>query len=369
MCIIIAKAKGAKPLPTKVFENVWDNNPDGAGILYNDGICTTLSKGIMKRENFLKKVKEANRTECSFIIHTRIATHGSVKPENTHPFISKSLGFAHNGTMPITPDDDKTDSETFFLNTIADKNMEWCIKNKYLLNLATKNSRCAIFDMNTGDILLLNEQDWVEDKDYPGVKFSCKSYSYSYPKLDYSKGYTSYGKYGSCGYDFDDFYDDIPYATSKSQERINKKIKNKNSYQQFANSQMKGIKFGKNGAYLDYDLLTKEYFPNRQSDPTTDDAVDFKAALKAWDELYSDAMLYYDDDTTYEQALKIIKLFYGIAYANGYYNMQEVDSIFDRFLDAVCPTTNDEWLLINEIRFQAGLEKKKDDKKDDKDNK
>ena len=132
---------------------------------------------------------------------------------------------------------------------------------------------------------------------------------------------------------------------------------------------MKGIKFGKNGAYLDYDLLTKEYFPNKQSDPTTDDAVDFKAALKTWDELYSDAMLYYDDDTTYEQALKIIKLFYGIAYANGYYNMQEVDSIFDRFLDAVCPTTNDEWLLINEIRFQAGLDKKKDDKKDDKNDK
>jgi hypothetical protein len=368
MCIIIAKAKGAKPLPTKVFENVWDNNPDGAGILYNDGICTTLSKGIMKRENFLKKVKEANRTECSFIIHTRIATHGSVKPENTHPFVSKSLGFAHNGTMPITPDDDKTDSETFFLNTIADKNMEWCIKNKYLLNLATKNSRCAIFDMNTGDILLLNEQDWVEDKDYPGVKFSCKSYSYSYPKLDYSKGYSSYGRYGSCGYDFDDFDDYDEYGISKYQEKVNKKIKNKKSYDEFKNSTMKGIKFGKNGAYLDYNLLTDKYLPSRQTDPTTDEARDFKAALKVWDELYNDAMLYYDDDVAYEQALKVIKLFYGIAYANGYHNMQEVDSIFSKFLDEQGPSTEMEFELLNEIRYQAGLDVKKESKKD-KDNK
>jgi hypothetical protein len=114
--------------------------------------------------------------------------------------------------------------------------------------------------------------------------------------------------------------------------------------------------------------LTDKYLPSRQTDPTTDEARDFKAALKVWDELYNDAMLYYDDDVAYEQALKVIKLFYGIAYANGYHNMQEVDSIFSKFLDEQGPSTEMEFELLNEIRYQAGLDVKKESKKD-KDNK
>ena len=130
MCIIITKEKGAKPIEKKIFENCWDNNPDGAGILYHDGKSSTLIKGIMKKEDFLQKVDLANKKECSFVIHTRIATHGSIKPDNTHPFVSKTLGFAHNGTMPVIPLEDKTDSESFFLWTIADKDMKWCKENK-----------------------------------------------------------------------------------------------------------------------------------------------------------------------------------------------------------------------------------------------
>ena len=96
MCIIITKERGAKPLPKEIFSRCWDGNPDGAGILYNDGHVTTLCKGIMKKEDFMKKVEEVNKKENCFVIHTRIKTHGSVRPENTHPFESKTLGFAHN---------------------------------------------------------------------------------------------------------------------------------------------------------------------------------------------------------------------------------------------------------------------------------
>ena len=114
MCIIITKERGAKPLPKEIFSRCWDRNPDGAGILWNDGHTTTLTKGIMKKEDFMKKVAEVNKKENCFVIHTRIKTHGSVKPENTHPFVSKTLGFAHNGILNVEALPDTTDSETFF---------------------------------------------------------------------------------------------------------------------------------------------------------------------------------------------------------------------------------------------------------------
>ena len=37
MCIIIEKPKYAKTPSRKVLKNCWDNNPDGAGYMYNAG--------------------------------------------------------------------------------------------------------------------------------------------------------------------------------------------------------------------------------------------------------------------------------------------------------------------------------------------
>ena len=371
MCIIITKEKGAKPLPKEVFENCWDHNPDGAGILYHDGSCSTLIKGIMKREDFLKKAKEANQKENSFIIHTRIATHGSVKPENTHPFVSKSLGFAHNGTLPVEVEKDMTDSETFFLGTIADKSFEWVQDNIFLLNLATRGSRCAVFNMNTGEIIHLNEEDWVKDEKYPGVMFSGKSYSYK--AYDYkSLGVQRYNGYkGYKGYSYDDysFLDDLDdddfdeYDWNKSYtQNIEKKKQKQMAFQYFPNTKMGGIKVSNGGLYLDYTTVCK-YLPKQMPFPASVDARDFKEnILKTWDDLYEDAKAYYDDDYTYIQAIKIIKLFYGIAYANGYYHVNEVDKKLDEFLKGLNITTLEEDNLVREIRFQVGLTADKGDK-------
>lgn len=53
------------------------------------------------------------------MIHFRLATHGSIRRANCHPFKIGSLYFAHNGVLPITPDLDKTDSETAFNRYLA----------------------------------------------------------------------------------------------------------------------------------------------------------------------------------------------------------------------------------------------------------
>ena len=237
MCIIITKERGAKPLPKEIFSRCWDRNPDGAGILWNDGHTTTLTKGIMKKEDFMKKVAEVNKKENCFVIHTRIKTHGSVKPENTHPFVSKTLGFAHNGILNVEALPDTTDSETFFKWTIEDKTFEWCEENKFLLDMATNGSRCVIFNMLTGDMIHLCEEDWVKDEKYPGYWFSNKNYqSYEVQKTNYSRynGYSSYYKGYDCGcWDDDDLWDYDYEATKNNYKKIDKeetekKLKNIN---------------------------------------------------------------------------------------------------------------------------------------------
>lgn len=348
MCIIITKEKGAKPIEKKIFENCWDNNPDGAGILYHDGKTSTLIKGIMKKEDFLQKVDLANKKECSFVIHTRIATHGSVKPDNTHPFVSKTLGFAHNGTMPVIPLEDKTDSESFFLWTIADKDMKWCKENKFLLDMATHNSRCVVFDMETGELLHLCKEDWKEDKDYPGYMFSNGSYSYQkwLPGTYYSSGkgydkYKSYGTYG--GYDsetnryyddywnFDDDYDD-PKDPSKLRD-----------WDKAALSKMKieCIKKNKNDLYIPDKDFAEMYLGSFAEQVDTDKRK-MKLKIQELEAELIDNIKYYGKYVFETNAISVIKQFLAIAYEKGYRDYASARQALKEFIKGIYPETTDE---------------------------
>ena len=49
------------------------------------------------------------------IMHFRLATHGSIKRANCHPFKINDVCFAHNGILSVRPMGDRTDSETAFI--------------------------------------------------------------------------------------------------------------------------------------------------------------------------------------------------------------------------------------------------------------
>lgn len=115
MCILIAKPKNVQMPSEETMKNCWESNPDGAGIAWSDGRKLFLRKGFMKWDDFIKEYRTLNLNDFDAIIHFRIATHGTVKPSNTHPFnVSDRIVAGHNGILPITPEGDWTDSETFF---------------------------------------------------------------------------------------------------------------------------------------------------------------------------------------------------------------------------------------------------------------
>lgn len=357
MCIIITKEKGAKPLDKKIFENCWDNNPDGAGILYHDGKSSTLIKGVMKKEDFLQKIELANKKECSFVIHTRIATHGSVKPENTHPFVSKTLGFAHNGTMPVIPLEDKTDSESFFLWTIADKDMKWCKENKFLLDMATHNSRCVVFDMETGELLHLCKDDWKEDKDHPGYLFSNNSYTYQ--KWLPAKKHDKYGSYGSYGYydsETNNFYGeywdlDDDYNSKEDKSKLR-------DWDKAALSKMKlaCLKKNKNDLLIpDRDFA--EMYLGTFAEQVEKDKNKMKLKIQELEDELLDNTKYYGKYVFETNAISIIKQFLVIAYEKGYRDYTSVRQALKEFIQGVYPETPDEQSFCRslEITFEDNI--------------
>lgn len=358
MCIIITKERNANPINKEVFENCWDNNPDGAGILFHDGKTSTLIKGIMNKKEFLEKVELANKKENSFVIHTRIATHGSVKPENTHPFVSDTLGFAHNGTMPIEPLKDRTDSESFFLWTIADKDFEWCKENKFLLDLATHGSRCVIFDMRTGEMIHLCEDDWKKDEKYIGYTFSNASYSYQkwLPSTGCKYGsYGSYGGYGSydsetnryygssyCDDDLFDF-DESAYKKSKETTKKEKEVIEK--------IQADSLRKNKKGMITCVHQWARMYLDSYAEKGGSDKYV-LREKIKELDECVLEMKRIAGIYDLEANALNVMRQFLDTAYCQGYLDMFSVMVAFKEFINGIFPENNETQLFVNEL-FQA----------------
>ena len=137
MCIIAIKQAGISMPAIKTIENMWHNNPDGAGFMYAKGGSVFIEKGFMKLKSLksaLKKLeKKVDVINTPIILHFRITTHGSTSPENCHPFpvaeklpllqmtkVKAPLAVAHNGIISIKPSrEDISDTMEYVITQLA----------------------------------------------------------------------------------------------------------------------------------------------------------------------------------------------------------------------------------------------------------
>ncbi|MBD5242068.1 MAG: hypothetical protein HDS59_08330 [Barnesiella sp.] len=112
MCVIIYKPAGVKMPSIEILNAAYRANPHGCGFSSSSKTFKSLDYSKLLRQ--LSQV--ADSEPC--IIHFRLATHGSVKQSNCHPFKRGGITFAHNGVLGIAPVGDKTDSETAFIKYI-----------------------------------------------------------------------------------------------------------------------------------------------------------------------------------------------------------------------------------------------------------
>jgi predicted glutamine amidotransferase len=131
MCIIAVKPKGVA-VPTKeILKNMFDANPDGAGVAYNLNGKLYIVKGLMNFEDFYKVCQRIS-SGSSAIYHTRIQTSGGICKELTHPFLldddiqnQRKLFFkttngeavAHNGVFSEFGQKELNSDTTQFIST------------------------------------------------------------------------------------------------------------------------------------------------------------------------------------------------------------------------------------------------------------
>ena len=98
MCVIIHKPKNAD-IAQETFEKCWKENPHGSGMMYVSDGKLIVVKGMMTLNAFMDKYAEYKCVEKEVVIHFRLASAGTVTPDQTHPFwvFSDQLAVVHNG--------------------------------------------------------------------------------------------------------------------------------------------------------------------------------------------------------------------------------------------------------------------------------
>lgn len=102
MCVIVTADRGAMPTISQLIQ-MSETNPDGAGIAWHDKDGLHRYRNPDNRQTLAVILANWDKFAASpFLLHFRLATHGAVKTENTHPFRYRlsngETGYiAHNG--------------------------------------------------------------------------------------------------------------------------------------------------------------------------------------------------------------------------------------------------------------------------------
>ena len=124
MCIAILNDK-KKTIDFLTLQNCWNNNQDGAGMLWTENGVLFHHKEMKDFNAFYDKylqVRQDNE-DSRIVLHFRISTHGKVNKTNCHPFlVNDELGFVHNGIISGLPHS-KDYSDTYQFNKYILKKM------------------------------------------------------------------------------------------------------------------------------------------------------------------------------------------------------------------------------------------------------
>lgn len=179
MCIAILNA--GKQLTKKKLQNCWNNNDDGAGMLYINADGELQAEKFSNSDylnsdlsfnTFYERYTELKGSvgEQPMLLHFRIATHG-LTDEYLHPFfVSDTLGLIHNGVIPGFGTTAESDTSEFTKLLGSMPGMNDCemldipfIEDAIFTYLGTTNK--LVFLDKTGEYRIFNEGkgEWIGD--------------------------------------------------------------------------------------------------------------------------------------------------------------------------------------------------------------
>lgn len=194
MCIILAIPRNVF-VPKFELKICWENNSDGAGLMYVKDNEIIIAKEKLSFEKFYniytKHSKIAAENNSPMVLHFRIGTHGIKDLCNVHPFrVNKHLAFCHNGTLQVKTHKKHSDTVMYnkiWLQQLPDRFWE----NRKVLQLIEDNigaNKFVFLDSNK-KVIILNKPLGEIDKT-TGIWYS--NTSYRYPKRQSFKGVNDY---------------------------------------------------------------------------------------------------------------------------------------------------------------------------------
>jgi predicted glutamine amidotransferase len=186
-----------------ILENCFDNNPDGAGLMYrqkNDK--TKIIKGFMNCGELYDALNlismKYNLTNLDLVFHFRYATQGKICPENCHPFpvtnkrqaleeleIESQIGIVHNGIISFCTDKSKnplSDTQIFIKNYLSKIPVKQ-FNNDAIMDLIQEatNSKFIIMTPQKTTLIgnfILDNEIYYSNSDYKTsyIKYSSKRY-------------------------------------------------------------------------------------------------------------------------------------------------------------------------------------------------
>jgi len=168
------------------MRNAMQNNDDGWGFVarLRSGEMV-VRRGIGGYDSFANAIEPY--AEAQMAIHFRMATHGSVRKGNCHPFmISPTLAVVHNGVIPIEQNVDKDRSDTWHFVELILKKFHAIRKDfwmrqefKFTIEAATSGSK-LVFLRSDGTWGIYNEGygHWIDKIWYSNKSHQWKQYAY-----------------------------------------------------------------------------------------------------------------------------------------------------------------------------------------------
>jgi glutamine amidotransferase len=221
MCVIVVQPKGV-PLTKDVANRLWTINSQGGGFAFQNPDNGKLRAFKTLDWNQFWAVYRNDYTRfgdrVDFVLHMRIATHGSVCIDNCHPFkINDNTMLFHNGVLNvvIAPEDDRSDSRVFAEDYLSLLPANW-MDSPWMTELLEDWigwSKIAILTNHPDaqeSLYILNRKEWVEHEGLllsngVGIKYSSKPTKYLasdyVPLSQYAKDLKDFGV---AGHDWDD---------------------------------------------------------------------------------------------------------------------------------------------------------------------
>ena len=212
MCIAILNKSSM--LEESVFENSFENNPDGCGMAYVIHGKVRVIHNLTSWKSLYEEYQQVRPlTKSPIMIHFRIGTSGAKDERNLHPFmVTKDMALIHNGMVSYSPiEKDKSDTWHFveFLKTLKNPHnllYSQSVESQMISAITTGSKLCFLH--RNGSFNIINEKagSWKDDTWYSNN---------SYESCGYSKVWNSAYNYRSTwkddkldlGYTFDDLKD------------------------------------------------------------------------------------------------------------------------------------------------------------------